>query len=511
MLGLFSWRHISGKDDHRISILDPSLRTEVKNRTRDYVEMLFISLVMIWSGLSLFFGGVYHRSALANNINIYVVDLDGGDVGANITRMVLDTEVTPSTPVWLQKHGLDSVDAVKDWVLQGGWGALVINPGASERLEGALVNGADYNAADAMTLIESSGRHVVAELLFVSSALTTAAQTVSRNYAMAQVNGFHDAQAQADTNFAALIDPISYTSIDAAPAGFTMAPIMSTFGYLVILLSTIGVLIMWKLTCFPFFAKVRYRDLILMWPVLLLGLALVLSLYQALAFLAFRGPGYNTLTKPYTGATFFKFWFTGAAVAYSLGLWLFNWFLYLTPHTLALPSICTVLPNVVSTIGTFELAPKFYRIFYALPFYNGSSLVLYIITGAHPTIGRNVGILVADIVGTTLLLWVSIWIRQVLVLRGISDPHGWFRGSRYFHSPIPYYKSEEAEAEADGHRRADAEMQIESPRPGTQKEPGHEGGRRGVPLDTRQRRGSGIEIVDYNDDGVSLTTGNLGV
>ncbi|KAJ2472196.1 hypothetical protein IWW56_006192, partial [Coemansia sp. RSA 2131] len=83
MLGIFSWRQLHGKDDHRVSITAASLRGEVRNRTRDYLQLAVISTVMIWTGLSLFFGGVYRRSALANNINVYVVDLDGGAVGAN--------------------------------------------------------------------------------------------------------------------------------------------------------------------------------------------------------------------------------------------------------------------------------------------------------------------------------------------------------------------------------------------------------------------------------------------
>ncbi|KAJ2374786.1 hypothetical protein H4S02_008433, partial [Coemansia sp. RSA 2611] len=232
MLGIFSWRRISGKDDHRVSFTDAGLREEVRKRTWDYIELALISTVMIWAGLSMFFGGVYRRSSLANNINVYVVDLDGGDVGANVTRMVLDIPVTPSTPVWLQRHDLHSIDAVKAWVLANGWGALVINSGASARLDSALYNGTDYDASAAMTLIESSGRQVVAEMLYVSSALTTAAQTVAREYAQALVTSFQAAPTSEQANYGAVIDPVSFTTVDVAPAGFTISPIMSTFGYL---------------------------------------------------------------------------------------------------------------------------------------------------------------------------------------------------------------------------------------------------------------------------------------
>ncbi|KAJ2614092.1 hypothetical protein H4S08_001870 [Coemansia sp. RSA 1365] len=502
MLGKYSWRRLAGQDDHRVSFTDSKLRSEIKRRFWDYVELAFISTTMIWAGLTLFFGGIYNRSEYANNIDIYVVDLDGGSVGANITQMILGIEAAPSSPAWLQRNDLRSLEDVKAWVLDNAWGALVINKGTSDRLSNALNNGTDYNPVNAMTLVESSGRQVVAEMLFVSSTLTNVAQTVSRKYALEQINKYRNSQTQLPPNIAALIDPISYTTVDVAPAGFTISPIMSTFGYLTILLSTVGVLIVWKMTSFPFFSKVRYRDLILMWPMLLLGLALILSFYQALAFLAFRGPNYNSIALTYTAATFFKFWFTGAAVAFSLALWLFNWFLHLTPHIIALPSICTVLPNVVSTIGTTELASKFYRIFYALPFFNGSKIILHITTGAHSATGRNVGVLVAEMVGMTLILWISIWIRQVCVLRGISDAHGWFHKSKYFHSPIPYYKSETAHAET--HRPEDSEVGIPSKAPSVFT----------LAAQTslaRTRPSRDIEIADYDEDSVSLTTGNLGV
>ncbi|KAJ2496312.1 hypothetical protein GGI11_008247, partial [Coemansia sp. RSA 2049] len=83
MLGLFTWAHLPGEDDHRVGFRDAGLRPEVKRRIGSYIELIIISTLMIWSGLSLFFGGVYRRSVHADNLDLYVIDLDGGSVGAN--------------------------------------------------------------------------------------------------------------------------------------------------------------------------------------------------------------------------------------------------------------------------------------------------------------------------------------------------------------------------------------------------------------------------------------------
>ncbi|KAJ2506866.1 hypothetical protein IWW47_001378 [Coemansia sp. RSA 2052] len=489
-------------DSGRVRISDAELRPELKRRIRSYMHVLATSLLMLWIALSVFYGAMFQRSSLVNSINIHVIDLDGGFVGANVTRMVLDIRATPSTPVWLAKGGMRSLDQAKAWVRLHGWGALVINPGASDRLSRALSSGGEYRAADAMTLVESSGRMVVAGMMFVQPALIAAAGDVCQRFAAQQVAGYKAAQAPALTGLSAVLRPVAYTTVDVAPEAFLLAPVVMAFGFLACLLSAVGVMIMWKLTSFAFFVRVRFRDLLLMWLALLLGLALVVSLYFSLAFLAFRGPGYNDVALTYTPATFFKIWFTGAAVVLALALWLFTWFLNLPPIFVTLPSVFTVVPNVISCISTFELAPTFYRFMYATPFFNGSRIIHYVVSGAYPTLGRNIGVLAGEIVIMSIALAGSVWLRQTLILRGISDLQGWFCGSMYFQSPIPYYKTvcSEATPSSNGEEQA---------RPRSAKKRSHL-------LSTENTLSVGqdpqdIEISDCAVDNTDLTTGNLGV
>ncbi|KAJ1988168.1 hypothetical protein GGI25_006052 [Coemansia spiralis] len=520
MLGTFSWADLPGEDDGRLSFRDSGLRSEVKKRIRSYLELIVISTVMIWSGLSLFFGAVHERSTKAENLDIYIFDLDGGEVSANVTQMIMDIKHSPSELTWRVNKDISSFDDARAWVLENGWGGLVINAGATENLKKALTENADYDSSKALTVLQSSGRQIVAEMLFVQSTLSTATSQVCVQYAINQLKSYQLSQdnitatdSQDKTNFAALINPLSYTTLDVAPENFPLAPVMMIFGFLCCLLCTIGVLILWKLTTFVFFVKVRFRDLVLMWYFLILCHSLIVSLYLSFAILAFRGPDYNSLALPYTGATFFKIWFTSAAVVLSLALWLFSWFMYLPPHLLALPSICTVIPNTVSAIAATELAPTFYRIMYAVPFFNGSRIIHYVITGAHPTFHRNIGVLIGEIVLMAICLAISIWIRQLCALRGISDAHGWFRGSLYFHSTIPYYKADPANSElhhGDDPEQANSPHHKQAPS-GSTLSGNHTAPATATTAAIHGTRSSVIDISDDNENHVSLTTGNLGV
>ncbi|KAJ2773252.1 hypothetical protein IWQ57_001388 [Coemansia nantahalensis] len=479
MLGKYTWRHLPGEDDGRVGLADRGMWAEFKRRLLHYLILAVICSVMIWTGLSLFLGAAYERSTRAHNIGLHVIDLDGGSIGGNVTQMVFAAKPEPTVPTWVPGPRVSSLDEAKAWVLRHGWGALVINSGATERLERALYAGASYSPTDVMTVIMSSGRHYTTEMLFVTPALITTAQTVSRQLALELVTAFQalPPQPQRQTNYVAVTNPIGYTIVDVAPAGFSIAPLMSTFGYLHITLCLVGILIPWKLSSFAFFAKVRYRDLVAMWSVLLLCTALILSLYQALAFVAFRGPNYDKLALPYTAATFFKLWFTSAGVTMACAQWMFSLFLVLTPSTVTLASIITILPNVVSTVTVVELAPAFFRIFYALPFYNGANISLRVTTGAHREAAREAGILAGEIALMVAGLALAVWIRQACLLRGISDAQGWYRGQPYYSSPIPDDKA------------------AAQQRPPSQSQPAS--------------TASSIQVLDREGDNTRLTTGNM--
>ncbi|KAJ1950413.1 hypothetical protein EC988_004397, partial [Linderina pennispora] len=389
---------------------------------------------------------MFKRSVHANNVSLQLIDLDGGPVGANITQMILDMPKADTLPTWTRMDTFDSLDSVKDWVRRNAWGALVINPGLSGRLDSALYNGTAYNPNEALTMVLSSGRHVISSIMFIQPAISETIARVANQYSLKVVDAFQSQQmgfggaGASKTNVEALLRPIGYKSVDVAPDGFGLAPFVTLFGFLCMALCTLSFLITWKFSTFTFFLKVKFRDLAAMWIALLLSVSVFLSLHFSLAFLAYRGPDYGIEAKKYTAGSFFKIWFTSAAVNMALATWLFTWFLNLMPKFIALPSLVTVIPNVVSVVTTPEFADRFYKIFYCLPFYNGSRIFQTVTTGAYPHSGRYAGILIAEIIAMLICLSISIWLRQLFVLRGISDMHGWYRWNTFFHGMVPYYK-----------------------------------------------------------------------
>ncbi|KAJ2744916.1 hypothetical protein GGI20_002566 [Coemansia sp. BCRC 34301] len=430
---IYSWRAIP-EDIGRLSMFDKQLAPVLRPNMLYYLRVLALSTVMIWVPMSLFFGAVYRRSTYIHHTHIELIDLDQGPVGRQITQsaLLLTSGNMQDMPTWRVRNDLTTLRAASEWVRRRGWAALVINDGASERLANAANGNTVYTPADAMTLLVSTGRHPIVELEYIQPALTNVAISVQREFSVNYVRQLDTASSA--LNLATLATrPIAFRISDTAPMSFDLAPVVYLFAFLVGQLCVIGMLITWKATSFLFFLKTRHTHLWLGAVALTLTWAIYIGLLSALAILAFRGPDYTSSTAlPFTAGRFFSVWFTTAMVLAAGGLWLLSWFTVLTPELLALASLSMVLPNVASVLTPVETAPRFYRWFYALPFYNGAMLYRHVLSGGFPQIGLNVGVVLGELCLWLLLLWAATWIRQYFVVRGSSDVAGWYRKSLFF-------------------------------------------------------------------------------
>ncbi|KAJ1733690.1 ubiquitin ligase (cullin) of SCF [Coemansia sp. Benny D160-2] len=408
---------------------------------------------------------------------LQIVDFDKGLVGSAVTQALLmqNQPEDHTRPLW-QARSQDSdiggefgsVNSVREWVRLNGWAALVIHSNATQQLETALAQNGDnaksYNPNDAMTLFVSSGHHPVVSIQIVEPATTADLGKATYAFAVSMVQEIQKgrisipplltaASSDADSssnnsNLAGIIaQPISYRQIDVAPFTFGIGPVSYLFSFLVGMLCTIGPMIGWKMSTFTFYLKVRHRDLWLAAVALLFAWAAYMGMLGALAFSAFRGPGYSEVALKYTVGRFFSLWATITITLMAVSVWLFCWFVLVPPEILGLASLVTILPNTMSTLVIAELAPHFFRWIHALPFYNGAMLYRYILSGAYPQIGANVGIILGEICVMSLTLWVVIWIRQHMVLDGTSDAAGWSYGSIFFYSPVPHHKKKQQAAE----------------------------------------------------------------
>ncbi|KAJ1939359.1 hypothetical protein FBU59_004150, partial [Linderina macrospora] len=181
--------------------------------------------------------------------------------------MVMGIPESNTLPTWTRTDEFDSLESIETWVRENAWGALVINPGSSDRLNSALYNHSDYNPQMALTVVLSSGRHAINSLMFVQPSLASTIAYVSHQYSLKLVDAFQSQQMglggsnAVNTNADALLHPIGYTSVEVAADGFGLAPFATLFGFLCMALCTLAFLITWKFSAFAFFLKVKFRDL----------------------------------------------------------------------------------------------------------------------------------------------------------------------------------------------------------------------------------------------------------
>ena len=105
-----------------------------------------------------------------------------------------------------------------------------------------------------------------------------------------------------------------------------------------------------------------------------------------------------------TGRVFFAFWAYAWLSMSAFGLIITALMRELGPELGGLVHLLFLISNLVSSgsISPVDLTPPYYRVGYALPFYNAVAGTRTILFGSHNQIGRNVGILFAW-VGLVLL------------------------------------------------------------------------------------------------------------
>ncbi|KAJ2160096.1 hypothetical protein GGF46_002509 [Coemansia sp. RSA 552] len=414
----------------RRSLLDPALRATAIERTVYYLRVLLIGSVMFWVASCHIYGTVYRRSYMVHHTTLDVVDLDRGIVGRNITQSILQrsSNQPPTKPRWRPRTFGNSAEA-EEWIRRNGWGAVLINQGASQRLLDASDT---YDPKDAITVVSSTGRDPIIVQSYLADELTAAAASAIREFTLRRLR-----EPPSTNNPRLVISPIGYRPKDVAPMGTSLAPVASLLGFLVGVLVTVGPLIEWKLTTEALFVGVRHRDVWLGAAVTVTLWSALIGMYTALALFAFAGPDSSTLTKGLAVGRFFSLWFSSTAVIAATGLWIFNWLLVLTPDLLGVPTLITVVANVGSLMAPVALAPGYFRIIRSLPFFNGALLHRYILSGARPQIAGSVAVLVGEWAAMVAALYCTTWIRQTAMLRGQVDGAGWLRGSIFYSGPVP--------------------------------------------------------------------------
>ncbi|KAJ1768428.1 hypothetical protein IW138_002952 [Coemansia sp. RSA 986] len=376
--------------------------------------------------------GVY----AAARIELDVIDLDHGYVGSQITYF-LQQRNTLKLEVVNQNRPQYSLATAKEYVRKSGrWGAFVINPGASNRLQRAILarNDTSYNSSEAMTVLLSSGRNSVVSSKYVQPELETLAQYATTQFAIAHVSSTRNVT---EWSLSTLISPVGYTTVDVAPYGFGIARYAPMYAVFVSVACTLAAQILVKLSCGEMYSRVNHHHLAVYFHMLMVAWSTLLSLFCALAVLAFRERGYNAqrLGLPMTAGRVLAIFGTFDAALLVTSQWLFFWITLLPPDFVPFIFVLTLTTTSVSSTVALELVPASLRWIVAVPGYNSATLFRYIVSGAYPQLGMHIGILLGEAGAMFLLNSAAIMVRQYWLISGFADDAGWFKASIFYKCP----------------------------------------------------------------------------
>ncbi|KAI7833982.1 hypothetical protein BX661DRAFT_176426 [Kickxella alabastrina] len=447
------WRHVPGLDDGRISITDTKLRPVVVERLLYNVRLLIIYSMLLWFALSAYLGSMYMMLRHSHNIRLKIINLDNGAMGQQIVDIILrqnalqQLQPTAADQVQWEEHRgqLNSLDRCTELVRKHEWGAIVVSSGLQRRLEQALGKTTQlnrtlaYDPSAALFVVVSTGRNPIPISRYVQPALGAMAHHVANEFATQQLASL--LKRNIDVNLAdpiALVTPIWYTSKEASPMSFGIAPIAPTFAIFVSIACSIAIHTLLKLCSVDFINKVNLRHLAVTFHVFMFAWSSLLGLFCTLAVVAFRGPYYNThhLGLPINAGRFFALFATFSLAILASSQWLFFWITLLPPDLVPISLVCLIVPSSAAGTVSIDLLPTGLRWMTVLPSHNCAMLFRHITSGAYPQVGQNVGIIVGEIIIMFILNTLAVMLRQYWIMSGLIDCIGWFKTSIFF-KPLP--------------------------------------------------------------------------
>ncbi|KAJ2486758.1 hypothetical protein EV174_000918 [Coemansia sp. RSA 2320] len=326
------------------------------------------------------------------------------------------------------------MEQARAYVKNDAWGMLVINRGLSAGLSAALSSGAVYNASAALTLLEQSGHHPIAQLMFIQPTLVQVAGAVASAMAVKQLAAYQSSgniTSRTSTNLHALLNPVGWTVENLGLFDFQLSTLVMPMAMLISFICVLVPLMMLKFGSYAAYKTTKHQHIYIALVFVALILCLVYSLFGTLAFLAFKGPDYGPKHQglPITSGLVFSLWMCFFITLFPMALWLKALVTLVPPAFVAVPSVLTIIPSMCAGMTVVDLSPKFFRWMQALPFYQGGMLARYIVSGAHRRLGANLGILLGETAFSAALLYVATRINQHNVFTGAVDRMGNYRGT----------------------------------------------------------------------------------
>ncbi|KAJ1730820.1 hypothetical protein LPJ72_004274 [Coemansia sp. Benny D160-2] len=368
-----------------LPLFSPELRATRMAFAKGLRDTFIIFTLVFWVSISFLYGSGYDSTRYIHEATTLFVNMDDSTEASSLSQMVVKAYDAPGLPTIFDQTGneeFSSIAGIKDAVWRGDyWNAVVVNAGFGERLQGALQSGDSYDPTTAMTFYTEESRHYF-KVAVVAKAVEAALTGVEPEFAKAMflnaVGGnANETNAVIDrANPTALVRPYSYTVDNIAPYHFDMS--MYILSVTLSLCMVVGSFIpsnMWKSIEEPFFKQVKITQLIALRLAINVIWAFIICLQATGIVFAFRGPSWS----PSVGDFFAVF------AIFLLNTFAFTFFIdcmqnWIHPKFLLGMYFTTLFVNIAGAMFGSELNNHFFRITYALPFFESGLMLRTLLT-----------------------------------------------------------------------------------------------------------------------------------
>ncbi|KAJ2771705.1 hypothetical protein IWQ56_001678 [Coemansia nantahalensis] len=348
-------------------------------------DTFLIFTAVFWIGISFLYGAGYDTMRHIKGASFVFCNFDNSPAADVLSSMLIGAFAGHDMPRLTDYTGTAwcaSTHAVDGAVWHGhAWGAVYVNRGFGESLANAVLAGAAYDPAAAVTLDIQESRHFL-KASTVNHLAEAAVSGVEGPFAQQALSavlaraGGDAAAAVSRANPRAIVLPFSYRVNNVAPYHFdTSLYVLSVALSMCMVAGSFMPSNMWKSIEEPFYRRLRVSQLVALRLAVTLGWAVLICLQAAGIMVIFHGPSWWPGARDYF-AIFGIFLLNTAAVAFFIDCWQ-NW---LHPRFLLAAYFVLVAFNIAGAVFGRELNDPFFNLLLAAPFHSSGMLLRTLLT-----------------------------------------------------------------------------------------------------------------------------------
>ncbi|KAI0277608.1 hypothetical protein BGY98DRAFT_1079125 [Russula aff. rugulosa BPL654] len=378
-------------------------------------------IVFLLSVLSIYWGSLWQTPAHTHNLNNWVVDFDGGEVGQFVSRAVVASGGAPTALSWSQVSTdlfPNGVSDLEDAVIQDKvWTIIAINGNATNALNAAVLTANDsYIANTSISVYAAEARSENAYRVIIHPIVVNLLDQITEDFNAQYVAKIPELSSNVTALFVnaprLVSQPISYTIINTRPFDIAVATAVDFVGLIYLLILAFVVTMEHYVARIPathLEDRLTFKWLIAIRIVNPIIMYFFVSCFYSLLSLAFQVP----FNRYYGSSGFVIYWMMSWLAMCALGGAVESMITILTPSFISFFLLLWIIANVSVCVYPLALLPGVYRYGYAMPFYNVQQTIRTLIFGTRNQMGLNFGVQIAWIV----LSWCTLVLFQ-LFMRG---------------------------------------------------------------------------------------------